>query len=122
MMMCRHQNAGQNHNIKRANRSFENVAKFNYLVKVVTNQNLIHEKIKSKLNSGDACYHSVQYDLSSRLLYKNVKFTKKTKLNSVAFSPQAKYRPSDRRLSATLVPTFADRGCRVVSATDPYGR
>jgi hypothetical protein len=32
------------------------------------------------------------------------------------------YRPSDRRLSAKLVPTFADRGCRVVSATDPYGR
>jgi hypothetical protein len=32
------------------------------------------------------------------------------------------YRPSDRRLLAKLVPTFADRGCRVVSATDPYGR
>jgi hypothetical protein len=32
------------------------------------------------------------------------------------------YRPSDRRLSAKLVPTFADRVCRVVSATDPYGR
>jgi hypothetical protein len=32
------------------------------------------------------------------------------------------YRPSDRRLSAKLVPTFADRGCRVVSATDPQGR
>jgi hypothetical protein len=31
------------------------------------------------------------------------------------------YRPSDRRLSAKLVPTFAYRGCRVVSATDPYG-
>jgi hypothetical protein len=29
------------------------------------------------------------------------------------------YRPSDRRLSAKLVPTFADKGCRVVSATDP---
>jgi hypothetical protein len=29
--------------------------------------------------------------------------------------------PSDRRLSAKLVPTFADRGCRVVSATDPHG-
>jgi hypothetical protein len=27
--------------------------------------------------------------------------------------------PSDRRLSAKLVPTFVDRGCRVVSATDP---
>jgi hypothetical protein len=32
------------------------------------------------------------------------------------------YLPSDRRLSAKLVPTFADRRCRVVSATDPYGR
>jgi hypothetical protein len=29
------------------------------------------------------------------------------------------YRPSDRRLSAKLVPAFADRGCRVVSATIP---
>jgi hypothetical protein len=27
-----------------------------------------------------------------------------------------------RRLSAKLVPTFADRGCHVVSAPDPYGR
>jgi hypothetical protein len=32
------------------------------------------------------------------------------------------YRPSDCRLSAKLVPTFADRGCRVVSSADPYGR
>jgi hypothetical protein len=32
------------------------------------------------------------------------------------------YRPSDRRLSATLVPTFADTGCHMVSVTDPYGR
>jgi CBS-domain-containing membrane protein len=31
------------------------------------------------------------------------------------------YRPSDRRLSAKLVPTFADRGCHVVSVTDSYG-
>jgi hypothetical protein len=30
------------------------------------------------------------------------------------------YRPSDRRLSAKLVSTFADRGCHVVSVTDPY--
>jgi hypothetical protein len=28
---------------------------------------------------------------------------------------------SDRRLSAKLVPTFADGGCRVVSATDLHG-
>jgi hypothetical protein len=32
------------------------------------------------------------------------------------------YRPSDRRLWAKLVPTSVDRGCRVVSATDPHGR
>jgi hypothetical protein len=32
------------------------------------------------------------------------------------------YRPSDRRLSAKLMPTLADRGCRVVSATNPQGR
>jgi hypothetical protein len=32
------------------------------------------------------------------------------------------YPPSDRRLSAKLVPTFADRGCHVVSVTEPYGR
>jgi hypothetical protein len=30
--------------------------------------------------------------------------------------------PSDRRLSAKLVLTFADKECRVVSVTDPYGR
>jgi hypothetical protein len=32
------------------------------------------------------------------------------------------YRPSDRCLSAKLVPTFADRRCHVVSVTNPYGR
>jgi hypothetical protein len=42
-----------------------------------------------------------------------------TKLRGV--SRQAN-RPSDRRLSAKLVSTFADGGCGVVSATDPQGR
>jgi hypothetical protein len=32
------------------------------------------------------------------------------------------YPPSDRRLSAKLVPTFAERGCLVVRATNPHGR
>jgi hypothetical protein len=32
------------------------------------------------------------------------------------------FRPRDLRLLAMLVPTFMDRGCRVVSVTDPYGR
>jgi hypothetical protein len=39
------------------------------------------------------------------------------------FSPQGNYyRPSDRRLSAKLVSTLVDKGCRVVSATNPSGR
>jgi hypothetical protein len=32
------------------------------------------------------------------------------------------YRPRNRRLSAKWLPTFADKGCHVVSVTDPYGR
>jgi hypothetical protein len=32
------------------------------------------------------------------------------------------YRPSDRCLSAKWLPTFADKGCHVVSVMDPYGR
>jgi hypothetical protein len=39
----------------------------------VTNQNLIQKEIKGKLNSGNACYHSVQNLLSLCLLLKNVK-------------------------------------------------
>jgi len=37
------------------------------------NQNSIQEEIKSRLNSGIACYHSVQKLLSSSLLIKNIK-------------------------------------------------
>jgi hypothetical protein len=39
----------------------------------LTNQNDIHDEIKSRLNSGNACYHSVQNLLSSRLISKNLK-------------------------------------------------
>ena len=38
----------------------------------LTDQNSIHEEIKSRLKSGNACYHSVQNLLSSSLLSKNV--------------------------------------------------
>jgi hypothetical protein len=54
MLMSRHHNARQNHNIKPANRSPENVPKFRYLGTVLTNQNLIYEEIMSRLNSGNA--------------------------------------------------------------------
>jgi hypothetical protein len=62
-------NAGQNWEIKIGNRSFENVSQFKYLGTTVTHQNLILEEIKRRLNSGNACYHSVQ-NLSSCLLSK----------------------------------------------------
>jgi hypothetical protein len=66
-------NSGQNQNIRIANESFENVATFKCLGTTLTNQNDIHDEIKSRLNSGNACYHSVQNLLSSRLISKNQK-------------------------------------------------
>jgi hypothetical protein len=72
MLMSRNK-AGQKQGIKIANRSFEGVAKFKYIGRTLTDQNCIQEEIKSRLNSGNACYHLVQRLLSSRLLCRNVK-------------------------------------------------
>jgi hypothetical protein len=50
------------------------VSQFKYLKTTVTNQNLIQEEIKRRLNSGNnACYHSIQNLPSSHLLSKNIK-------------------------------------------------
>jgi hypothetical protein len=46
MLLSRHQNAGQNRDIKIANRTFENVSQFKYFGTTVTNENLIQEEIK----------------------------------------------------------------------------
>jgi hypothetical protein len=55
MLLSRHQTAGRNHDIKITNRSFENVAQFKYLGTTVTNQILIQEEIKRRMNSGNEC-------------------------------------------------------------------
>jgi hypothetical protein len=89
MVMSRNQNAGQNHNIKIDRKSFERVEEFKYLVTIIlifneinivwlsdcvylyicfvttlTNRNSIHEEIKSRLKSGNACYHSVLFQVA----------------------------------------------------------
>jgi hypothetical protein len=68
MIISRHPNSGQNQNIRTTNESFEKVEKFESLGTTLTNKNDIHDDIKSRLNSGNACYYSVQNLLSSRLI------------------------------------------------------
>jgi len=73
MVMSRDQNAGRIHSVRIDNSTFERVEEFKYLGTTLTNQNSIPEEIKSRLRSGNACYHSVQNLSSSRLLFKNLK-------------------------------------------------
>jgi hypothetical protein len=73
MLLSHYQKAEQNHDIKMANGCFENVAQFKCLGMTVTNQNLIQDETKRRLNLGNACYHSVQNLLCFHLLSKNVK-------------------------------------------------
>jgi hypothetical protein len=55
------------------NDSFERVEQFKYLGTTLTNQNSVQEEIKSRLRSGNDCYHLVQNLLSTSLLSKNLK-------------------------------------------------
>ena len=59
MVMSRDQNAGRSHSIKIDNSSFEKVEEFNYLATNLTSRNSTQEENKSRLKSGNACYHSV---------------------------------------------------------------
>jgi hypothetical protein len=57
MLLSRHEDSGQGHDIQIGNRSFENVQIFGNDSR---NQNLIQEEIKRRLNSSNACYDSIQ--------------------------------------------------------------
>jgi hypothetical protein len=73
MVMSRDQNVGRSHNIRIDNISFEKVEQFRYLGTSSTDQNSIQEEVKSRLKSGNACYHSVQNVLSYSWLSTNIK-------------------------------------------------
>jgi hypothetical protein len=63
-------------------------------------------------------------DIKGNCCYFNANHRTKKSIKKTPWSESASelYRPSDRRLSAKLVPTYADRECQVVSVTDPNGR
>jgi len=73
MVMSPDRNAGRIHSVRIDNSTFKRVEEFKYLGTTLTNKNSIVEEIKSRLRSGNACYHLVQNLLSSRLLSKNLK-------------------------------------------------
>ena len=65
--------AGEDHSLKISNKSFEGVEHFKYLGTSLMNQKFFLWIIKCRLQSGNACYYSVQNLLSSSLLSKNIK-------------------------------------------------
>jgi hypothetical protein len=73
MVMSRERNAGRDDSVKTDNSSIERVEEFKYPGTMLTDQNSIQKEIKSRLKLVNACYHSVQNLLSSRLLSKNLK-------------------------------------------------
>jgi hypothetical protein len=58
-VMSRDRNAGRSHSVKIEDTSIERVEEFKYLGMTLTDQSSIQEEIKSRLELGNACFHSV---------------------------------------------------------------
>jgi len=59
--------------MKADNRSFGRIEELKYLGTTLTNQSSMQDEIRSRLKSGNACYHLVQYLLYSSSLSKLLK-------------------------------------------------
>jgi len=70
--MSRDHCARGSHNIKTGNKSIERVEELKCLGTPLTNKNSIHEEIKGRSKTGNACYYSVQNLRSSSLLSKDI--------------------------------------------------
>jgi hypothetical protein len=73
MVVSRDQTTGRSHSMKIHNSSFDRVEDLKYLGTTLKNKSSIQEKIKDRLKSGNACYHSMQNLLCSFSLSKNLK-------------------------------------------------
>jgi hypothetical protein len=71
------------------------MAQFKYLGTTITNRNLIQEEIKRRINSANACCHSIQNLLYSRLLSRKVKI----------------------RIYTTIILPVVLYGCKILSLT-----
>jgi hypothetical protein len=55
--MTRHHNTGENNTVIIVSKFFQNEAKLKYFGTTVTNQNCLHEEMKSRVNSGNIFYN-----------------------------------------------------------------
>jgi hypothetical protein len=85
--MSRVQHAVENHNIRIRNEFCDIVEQFKYLGTTPTNQNCMHEEIKSRLKSRNDCYHLVLNFMFSSLFSKNIKI----KINITIILPLVLY-------------------------------
>jgi hypothetical protein len=83
--MSRDQTAGRSDNMKTDNSFFERVEKLKSLVTTSTIQNYFQEEIKSRLKSGNACYHSVQNLFIFKFAIKDLKVKIYINVTSLVF-------------------------------------